>query len=188
MPPFGESTMLQFLELPVIIWSIIMFFFLFFFVLFFRMLPRTNGKHQTYTDTSTKVAVSAKENRSECTMLGLLEKLPKGEPIPNECMSCQKLAECTMAKKAFDWYLGREASAQSMSSTSDIRYMDYGMWKMEVLKISRHRLSVEVETVQTLIERGNQFKRQGKIRNYDEWAHFMWVLKNRYEEMTSETH
>lgn len=139
------------------------------------------------TATSTKVAVRAKENRSECTMLGFLKQLPKGEPIPNECMSCQKLAECAMAKRAFDWYLGREASAQSVSSISDIRDMDYGDWKMEILKISRYRISVEVETVQALIERGNQLKREGTIRNHGEWTHLIWVLKNKYREMTSET-
>ena len=100
--------MFQFLESPVVIWSIIMCFFLFYLVLFFRMLPKTNEEHPINADTSTEVA---KENHHECTMLGLLEKLPKGEPIPNECMSCQKLAECAMAKRAFDWYLGREASA-----------------------------------------------------------------------------
>ena len=65
--------------------------------------------------------------------------------------------------------------------------MDYGTWKMEILKISRYRISVKVETVQALIERGNQLKREGKIRNYDEWTHFMWVLKNKYREMSSET-
>ena len=136
------------------------------------------------TDTLMKVA---KENHSGCTMLGYLKKLPKGESIPGECMSCQKLAKCAMAKRAFDWYLGREASAQSMSSISDIRDMDYGNWKMEILKISRYRMSVEVETAQALIERGNQLKREGQIRNHDEWAHSMWVLKSKYREMISET-
>jgi len=129
----------------------------------------------------------AKENHSGCTMLGYLKKLPKGEPIPGECMSCQKLAECAIAKRAFDWYLGREASVQSVSSISDIRDMDYGNWKMEILKISRYRISVEVETAQALIERGNHLKREGQIRNHDEWAHSMWVLKSKYREMISET-
>jgi len=74
-----------------------------------------------------------------------------------------------------------------MSLISDIRYMDYGTWKMEILKISRYRMSVKVETVQALMERGNQLKREEKIRNHGEWTHLIWVLKNKYREMTSET-
>ena len=149
------------------------------------MLPKTNGKHQINPNISTKVVVPAKENRSKCTMLGFLKQIPKGEPIPNECMSCQKLAECVMAKRAFDWYLGREASTQSASSTSDILDMDYGDWKTEISKISRYRTSVKVDRVQKLMERGNQLKKEGKIHNYDEWRHFMWVLRNRCEERPS---
>jgi len=99
--------MFQIFESPVIIWSIITCFFLFFFVLFFRMLPRNNEKHQISTGTSMKVA---KENRSECTVFGLLEKLPKGDPIPDECMSCRKLVECVMKKRAFDWYTGQDSA------------------------------------------------------------------------------
>ena len=102
--------MLQFLESPVIMWLIILFFFLFFFVLFLTMLPRTNWKHQINTDTSIKIA---KENRFECTMLGLLEKLPKGDPIPKECMNCEKLVECAMARRAFEWYLGKQSAQNS---------------------------------------------------------------------------
>lgn len=98
--------MFQFLESPIIIKLIITFFFLFFFVLFLTMMAGTNGKHQISTDTTTK---AAKENRSECTMLGFLERLPKGDPIPKECLDCQKLVECAMARRAFDWYLGRKS-------------------------------------------------------------------------------
>ena len=101
--------MLQFLESPIIIWLIIMCFFLFFFVLYLTMLPKTNRKHQG-TDTSIK---AAEENRSECTMLGFLEKLPKGDPIPKECLNCRKLVECAMAKRAFDWYLGQNSAQNS---------------------------------------------------------------------------
>ena len=71
------------------------------------MLPRTNGKHQISTDTQMKVA---KENSSECTVFGLLEKIPKGDPIPDECMSCRKLVECVMKKRAFDWYTGQDSA------------------------------------------------------------------------------
>jgi len=98
--------MLQFLGSPVIIWSIITLFILLFFVLFLTMSPRIDGIHQISIDTSMKVA---KENRSECTMLGFLEKLPKGEPIPNECLSCRKLVKCAMAKRAFEWYTGQNS-------------------------------------------------------------------------------
>ena len=112
--------MFQFLESPVIIWSIIMFYFLFFSVLFLTMLPKSNGKRQINTATSMKVA---KENRSECTMLGFLEKLPKGEPIPGECVSCQKLAECAMAKRAFNWYLGRNSAQNSKNGRTDRKEM-----------------------------------------------------------------
>jgi len=69
----------------------------------------------------------------------------------------------------------------------DTSYTNYGKWRMEILKISRYRTSAQVETVQALIENGNQLKRDGKISDYDEWTHFMWVLKNKYREMTSET-
>ena len=73
------------------------------------------------------------------------------------------------------------------SHLSDITYMDYWAWKMEILKISRYRTSVKAERVQALMEKGKQLKRKGKIRNYDEWAHLMWVLRNKYVELTSET-
>jgi len=102
--------MFQFIESPVIVWLILMFFFLFFFVLFFTILPKTNGKHQINTGPSMKVS---KENRSECANLGFLEKLPKGDPIPKECLKCQKLVECTMAKRAFEWYLGQSSVQNS---------------------------------------------------------------------------
>ncbi len=74
------------------------------------MSPKENGEKQTNTDTSMKVA---KENSSECTMLGFLEKLPKGDPIPKECLNCQKLVECHMAKRAFNWYLGQDSAQNS---------------------------------------------------------------------------
>ena len=75
-----------------------------FIVLYLTKSPETDVKHQI---TPTK---TAKEARSECDMLGFVEKLPKGEPIPNECMSCGKLVECSLAKKALNWYLGRNSA------------------------------------------------------------------------------
>jgi len=84
-----------------------MFYFLFFYILFLTKLPGTNGKHQISTGTSTKVA---EKSPSECTMFGLLEKLPKDDPIPDKCMSCQKLVECLMKKKAYDWYTGQDSA------------------------------------------------------------------------------
>jgi len=102
--------MFQFLESPFIILLIITLFFLLLLVFFLTMSPKENGENQTNTDTSMKVA---KENRSGCTMLGFLEKLPKGDPIPKECLNCRKLVECTMAKRAFDWYLGQNSAQNS---------------------------------------------------------------------------
>jgi len=103
----SENNMFEFFQSPVIITLIIMSYFLFFFVLFLTKLPRTNGKHQISTDTSIKVA---EESHPECTMFGLLEKLPKDEPIPDECMSCKKLVACLMKKKAFSWYVGQDST------------------------------------------------------------------------------
>jgi len=99
--------MFQFFQSPIIITLIIMFYFLFFFILFLTKLQRTNGKHRINNDTPRKVA---KENRSECTMFGFLEKLPKDDPMPDECMSCKKLVECLMKKRAFDWYVGQDSA------------------------------------------------------------------------------
>lgn len=69
---------------------------------------------------------------------------------------------------------------------SEINHMNYGIWKTIILKISRYRIAVKAETVQALIQRGSQLKREEKISSYDEWTHLMWVLKNKYREMTSE--
>jgi len=101
--------MFQFLESPFVILLMITLFLLLLLAFFFTMSPKENGENPTNTDTSMKVA---RENSSECTMLGFLEKLPKGAPIPKECLNCQKLVECAMAKRAFNWYLGK-ASAQT---------------------------------------------------------------------------
>jgi hypothetical protein len=73
-----------------------------------------------------------------------------------------------------------------MSSKSDIPHMNYAAWKLEVLKITRYRISLKTEVVQALIERGNELKREGRIRDYDDWSHLMWVLKNKYREMTTD--
>ncbi len=64
--------------------------------------------------------------------------------------------------------------------------MNYAAWKLEVLKITRYRISLKTEIVQALIERGNELKRERRIRDYDDWSHLMWVLKNKYREMTSD--
>lgn len=41
--------------------------------------------------------------------------------------------------------------------------------------------------IQALIERGTQLKKEGKIRNYDEWAHSMWMLKKKLREIGETT-
>ncbi len=74
------------------------------------MSPKENGENQTNTDTPKRVV---KEGTSECTLLGFLEKLPKGDPIPKDCLNCQKLVECAMAKRAFNWYLGQGSPQNS---------------------------------------------------------------------------
>ena len=102
--------MFQLLESPFIILLTITLFLLLLLVFFITMSPKENGENQTNTDTSMKVA---KESSSECTMLGFLEKLPKGDPIPKECLNCRKLVECAMAKRAFDWYLGQNSAQNS---------------------------------------------------------------------------
>jgi hypothetical protein len=102
--------MFQFLESPFIILLMITLFLLLLLAFFFTMSPKEKGKNPKNTDTSMKVA---KENSSECTMLGFLEKLPKGDPIPKECLNCRKLVECAMAKRAFNWYLGQDPAQNS---------------------------------------------------------------------------
>jgi hypothetical protein len=102
--------MFQFLESPFIILLMITLFLLLLLAFFFTMSPKEKGEKSKNTDTSTKVAI---ENRSECTMLGFLEKLPKGDPIPKECLNCRKLVECAMAKRAFNWYLGQDPAQNS---------------------------------------------------------------------------
>jgi hypothetical protein len=102
--------MFQFLGSPFIIPLMITLFLLLLLVFFLTMSPKENGINPTNHDTSMKVD---KENSSECTMLGFLEKLPKGDPIPKECLNCQKLVECAMAKRAFNWYLGKDSAQNS---------------------------------------------------------------------------
>ena len=98
--------MFQFLESPFVILLMIALLFVLLFTFFFTMSPKENEQNLTNTETGMEVT---RENGSECTMLGFLEKLPKGDPIPKECLNCQKLVECAMAKRAFNWYLGQEA-------------------------------------------------------------------------------
>jgi len=102
--------MFQFLESPFVILLMIALFLLLLLAFFSTMSPKENGQNPTNTDPSMKVA---KENSSECTMLGFLEKLPKGDPIPKECLNCGKLVECAMAKRAFNWYLGQDSPQNS---------------------------------------------------------------------------
>jgi hypothetical protein len=102
--------MFQFLESPFIILLTITLFLLLLLVFFLTMSPKENGINQTNADSSIRVA---EESSSECTMLGFLEKLPKGDPIPKECLNCRKLVECAMAKRAFDWYLGQNSAQNS---------------------------------------------------------------------------
>ena len=108
--------MFQFLESPFIILLLITLFFLLLLVFFLTMSPKENGENPTNTDILMKVA---KEGSSECTMLGFLEKLPKGDPIPKECLNCRKLVECAMAKRAFNWYLGQDLAQNSENGRSD---------------------------------------------------------------------
>jgi hypothetical protein len=102
--------MFQFLESPFITLLMIALFLLLLLAFFFAMSPKEKGQNPTKTDKSIKVA---KEKSSECTMLGFLERLPKGDPIPKECLNCQKLVECAMAKRAFNWYLGKDSAQTS---------------------------------------------------------------------------
>jgi len=89
-----------------------LFYFLFFFVLFLSKLRGVNGKNQKASKDRREVA---EKGDSECSMFGFLEKLPKGDPIPDECMSCQKLVECLLKKKAFEWYSGEGSPKKSES-------------------------------------------------------------------------
>jgi len=114
--------MFQFLESPFIILLMIALLFVLLLAFFFTMSPKEKGQNPTNTDKTMKVA---KENSSECTMLGFLERLPKGDPIPKECLNCQKLVECAMAKRAFNWYLGQD-SAQTSENKRNNRAE---MWK-----------------------------------------------------------
>lgn len=84
------------------------------------MLPRTDGKPRMNTGTPMKVA---KKNNSECTMLGFLEKLPKGDPIPNECMSCRNLVKCVMAKRAFEWYTGHSSKNERTNEIEMLKHI-----------------------------------------------------------------
>jgi len=97
--------MLTIFEPPILITLVILFYFLFFFVLFLTKLQGAKEGPQKNVKTPKEVV---KESRSECTMFGFLQELPKDDPIPDECMSCQKLLECLLKKKAFDWYSGQD--------------------------------------------------------------------------------
>jgi len=105
--------MFSIFETPLFITVIIMFYIVFFFALFIIKLPRENGKQQMQSKKSEKITQVAQEYNSDCTMFGFLQTLPKGEAIPDECMSCQKLLECLLKKNAYEWYSGRDSSKKS---------------------------------------------------------------------------
>jgi len=100
-------------ETPIFITLIIMFYLLFFFVLFLTKLPRENVKQERNSKKSEEITRVAEKDHSKCTMFGFLRELPKGDPVPDECMSCQKLVECLLKKNAFDWYSGQDSSKKS---------------------------------------------------------------------------
>lgn len=76
----------------------------------------------------------------------------------------------------------------------DLHSLDFGKWTRCVQGIAyfqgRGRLDkvVTIEELQELIERGIELRREGKIRNYDKWAHTMCMLKKMRREMASQTH
>lgn len=72
----------------------------------------------------------------------------------------------------------------------DPHSFDFGQWTRCVRNIARFQgkgRRDNVVTIEKLIERGIELKRQGKIRNYDKWAHTMWMLKKMQREMASQT-
>jgi len=97
-------------EPPILITLIMLFYFLFFFILFLSKLHEPNEKNQKASKDQREFA---EKRNSECTMFGFLEKLPKGDSIPGECMTCQKLVECLLKKKAFEWYSGESSPKKS---------------------------------------------------------------------------
>ena len=99
-------------EPPVFVTLIMLFYVLFFFVLFLSKLHGTDGKNQKAPKDQREVA---EKGNSECTMFGFLEKLPKGDSIPDDCMTCRKLVECLLKKKAFEWYSGEGSPKKSGS-------------------------------------------------------------------------
>lgn len=102
--------MFQFVESPAFVFLFFTVSCVFLFVLFLKMCSGKNGEHQIRADISIAVA---RERRSECEMVGFLEKLPKGDPLPDECISCPNLVECALAKRAFDWYIGQKSTPDS---------------------------------------------------------------------------
>ena len=76
----------------------------------------------------------------------------------------------------------------------DPHSLDFGKWTRCVQGIAyfhdrgRFNEDITVEKLQELIERGIELKREGKIRNYDKWAHTMWMLKKMRRELASQTH
>lgn len=102
--------MFQFFESPAFVFLFFIFACVFLFILFLKMCSGKDGERQISADVSMAVAG---ERRSECEMVGFLEKLPKGDPLPDECISCPNLVECALAKRAFDWYIGQKSTPNS---------------------------------------------------------------------------
>jgi hypothetical protein len=104
-------------EPPFIIAFIIIVYILFFAAIFSIKVPEKTGRQQINSEKSKETAEettrTAEKSHLECTMFGFLQQLPKGDPIPDECMGCKKLVECLMKKSAFDWYSGENSSKKS---------------------------------------------------------------------------
>lgn len=76
----------------------------------------------------------------------------------------------------------------------DAHSLDFGKWTRCVRRLAyihgKGGLGevVTIEKLQELIERGIELKRDGKIGNYDKWAHVIWMLKRMLREMASQHH
>jgi len=73
----------------------------------------------------------------------------------------------------------------------DVHSLDFGKWTRCVRALARFhgkgRLNevATIEKLHELMDRGIELKRDGKIRNYDKWAHAMWMLKRMLREISS---
>jgi len=63
----------------------------------------------------------------------------------------------------------------------------FGQWESTVQAIfSYPKPEPTFEELEALIERGRQLKMEGKGPNYDRWAHSMWMLKRKLNELKAE--